>query len=655
MNLHLESADQYQQALKSARKAQRQSVQQGNSPFLPVLDKILQNTLTEGAEKLGLIDIPANKIVGTKSTGRTTAFASNFMPILPYDSEFGQKWRRLCEAHLSDEGIRDPISCYEYLGQFYVQEGNKRVSVLKHFGAASIPGNVTRILPTDSTDPKVKAYQEFLEYYPQTKLYQIYFTRPGSFPNLQVALGYELDHIWSDEERRRFLSGLFYFERAFQKLGGEALQATVSDALLEWLKLYSFEMLKTLPSADLTRSLEAIWSDIRAIGEPSVIEVATEISSGNEKEYKNRRRFSMMPSYLNIAFIHELESENSNWIRAHELGREHLEEVMGDQVIVQRFSGVGCGDEAEIAMETAIRNGAEVIFATTAPLISACRKVAARHPRVKVFNCSVYMPYTDVRTYYSRIYEGKFISGAIAGAVSRSNDIGYIASYPIFGVPAGINAFALGAQLTNPNARIHLKWSCVEGDPLADLSAQGIDVVSTLDIPLPGWNGGQWGTFRLQENGSTELIASPYWDWGAFYVKFAQGILGCEWDSTFFGKHEDRAVNYWWGMSSGVIDVAWTDAIPTGTKMLAEFLKKGIINGSIDPFLREIYSQDGILRNDGTATLPSEDILRMDWLCDHVIGSIPSYDDLTEKARSLVRLQGIYRDRLPLEKESVLL
>ena len=164
MNLHLESADQYQQALKSARKAQRQSVQQGNSPFLPVLDKILQNTLTEGAEKLGLIDIPANKIVGTKSTGRTTAFASNFMPILPYDSEFGQKWRRLCEAHLSDEGIRDPISCYEYLGQFYVQEGNKRVSVLKHFGAASIPGNVTRILPTDSTDPKVKAYQEFLEY-----------------------------------------------------------------------------------------------------------------------------------------------------------------------------------------------------------------------------------------------------------------------------------------------------------------------------------------------------------------------------------------------------------------------------------------------------------------------------------------------------------
>lgn len=651
MNHRIESAEHYQQALRSGRKSHRQDLH----PYLPELDKILQGQMIAGAVKLGLMEIPASRIVGTKSAGRTTAFASNFMPLLPLESEFGQKWCNLCEAHLSDEGIRDPITCYEYLGKFYVQEGNKRVSVLKYFGAASIVGNVTRILPIDSDSPEAQAYQEFLCYYPLTKLYQIYFTRPGSFPKMQVALGYEPDHVWSDDERRSFLSSLFYFERAFQKLGGEALHATVTDALLEWLKLYSFEMLKTLPAADLTRSLEAIWSDIRAIGQLGVIEVATDVDTGDEKEYKNRRKFSMMPSYLNIAFVHELEPKNSNWIRAHELGREHLEEVMGDQVIVQRFTDVGCGDEAEAAMETAIKNGAEVIFATTASLISACRKVAARHPRAKIFNCSVYMPYTDVRTYYSRIYEGKFISGAIAGAVSKSNDIGYIASYPIFGVPAGINAFALGAQLTNPNAKIHLKWSCVAGDPLSELAALGIDVVSTLDIPMPGWNGGQWGTFRLQADGTTELIASPYWDWGAFYVKFARGILGGEWNSNFFGKHENRAVNYWWGLSSGVIGVTWTDAIPTGTKALAEILKNGLIEGSIDPFRRRITSQDGLDRSDGTTPLPSEEILRMDWLCSNVVGSIPDYDSLAEKARSLVRLQGIYRDRLPLQKESVLL
>ena len=83
---------------------------------------------------------------------------------------------------------------------------------------------------------------------------------------------------------------------------------------------------------------------------------------------------------------------------------------MGGQVDVQVFSGVASGEEAEAAMEKAIENGAQVLFATTPPLIAACRKTAALHPGVRILNCSVSMPYTGVRTYYSRIYEGKFIT-----------------------------------------------------------------------------------------------------------------------------------------------------------------------------------------------------------------------------------------------------
>ena len=655
MNHRVESVDHYQQALKAGRKAHRQSVQQGKCPFLQVLDEILTSGMISGEYNLGLIEIPTDRIIGTKNIGRTNAFASNFMPLLSSDSEFGEKWRKLCEAHLGDEGIRDPITCYEFLGRFYVLEGNKRVSVLKYFGAITIPGNVIRIMPRESNSPEVMAYREFLEYYPQTKLYQIYFTRLGSFRKLQVALGFEPEHVWTDTDRRSFLSGYFYFESVFQKLGGDALSATAADALLEWLKVYSFPTLKTLSSEDLSHSLEAIWSDIKTIGQTNVIEVATEFEVCDEKTFKTRRAFSMMPSYLNIAFIHELKPENSNWVRAHEAGRKYLEEVMGDQVIVQRFVGVGSGTEAETAMETAIKNGADVIFATTVPLIAACRKTAALHPYVKIFNCSVSMPYSDVRTYYGRIFEGKFISGAIAGAISKNDHIGYIASYPIFGVPAGINAFALGAQLTNPDAKIHLKWSCVEGQPLAELKDMGIEVVSTLDIPMPGWNEGQWGTFRMKPDGSTELIASPYWNWGTFYVQFARGILGGNRDGHLFSKHENRAINYWWGMSSGVIGVEWTDAIPAGTKALAKLLKNGIVNGSIDPFHRCVISQDGVLRNDGNTVFSPEEILNMDWLCDNVIGAIPEYSALAEKARSLVRLQGIYRDSIPPQKESVLL
>jgi len=651
---HQAYSEYYLQAQKLGRREQRQRMQQGRYPYLHVLDEILSDEMTAGETELGLLEIPVEKIVGTCSVSRTNAFAANFMPLLPEESEFAQKWCKLCEAHLSDEGIRDAVSCYEYMGRFYVQEGNKRVSVLKFFGATAIPAYVKRILPTDKSTAEGRAYAEFLSYYPKTKLYEVSFSRTGSFPKLQAALGYEAEHEWTRDERRRFLSGFFYFQRVFRKLGGMALPATAADALLEWLKLYSFDSLLTLSDAHLTKSLEAVWADIKCIGQENVIEVSTN-TAAEEKGFISRRTLSMKPSYLNAAFVHELHCKDSNWVKAHELGSRELEKAMGERVSVQRYFGVGSGEEAERAMEEAIEKGAEVIFATTAPLIAACRRVAARHPETKILNCSVSMPYADVRTYYSRIYEGKFISGAIAGAVSRSGRIGYIASYPIFGVPAGINAFALGAQLTNPEARVELRWASVERNPVEALTERQVDVISTLDIPLPGWTQGRWGTFRVQPDGSTELLASPYWDWGAFYIHMARSILNGDWDVPFYSRREHRSVNYWWGMASGVIGVEWTEALPLGTRILAETLRRGIVDGSLDPFLRPVRAQDGVLRADGKTALTPEELLHMDWLCENVDGDIPGFNALSEKGKAIVRLQGIYRDSIPPQKEGVLL
>ena len=353
MNHWSESANHYQQALKAGRKVHRQNIQQGKYPFLEVLDEILTPGMTAGEQNVGLIEIPIDKIVGTKTQGRTNAFASNFMPLLPADSEFGAKWCKLCEAHLSDEGIHDPITCYEFLGKFYVQEGNKRVSVLKYFDARSILGNVIRILPGEMEAPVLPAYQEFLAYYAQTKLYQVFFTRLGSFQKLQVALGFEPEHVWTEAERRDFLSGYYCFEAVYQKMGGDALLATTADALLEWLKIYSFDLLQTQQAAELTRSLETIWPDIKAIGQPDLIEVATECEPPAGKSLMNLA-FSVLPSHLNIAFVHELSPDNSNWVRGHEAGIEYLEETMSDKVTVQRFENVGCGEEAEKAIRAII-------------------------------------------------------------------------------------------------------------------------------------------------------------------------------------------------------------------------------------------------------------------------------------------------------------
>ena len=144
--------DCYQKALRQGQRDYREKMNAGQSPFLPVLDDILQNVPVENQIPLGQVEIPLELLVGTKTSGRTAAFASNFMPLLGLKTEFATKWVNLCVSHV-DEGIRDPITCYEYMGRFYVQEGNKRVSVLKYFDASSITGNVTRVVPQYSDDP----------------------------------------------------------------------------------------------------------------------------------------------------------------------------------------------------------------------------------------------------------------------------------------------------------------------------------------------------------------------------------------------------------------------------------------------------------------------------------------------------------------------
>ena len=142
-----DAMEEYTKALRMGQRDYREKILRGQSPYLPVLDNILQGAAgVDSQMPLGLVDIPMDLLVGTKTEGRTGAFASNFMPLLDMKSEFGTKWINLCIAHV-EEGIRDPIRCYEYMGRFYVQEGNKRVSVLKYFGAGNVPGVVTRILP----------------------------------------------------------------------------------------------------------------------------------------------------------------------------------------------------------------------------------------------------------------------------------------------------------------------------------------------------------------------------------------------------------------------------------------------------------------------------------------------------------------------------
>ena len=160
----LEAIQQYEVALKSGQRYYHDALKRGAYPYPPALDELVDEKNLAGRAELGVINIPSELITGTKTAGRTSALAGNFMPLLQENTEFATKWIRLCEAHLGDEGIRDPIKCYEYLGRFYVLEGNKRTSVLMSYGAPVIPGYVTRLIPEYSEDPEIQAYYEFMHF-----------------------------------------------------------------------------------------------------------------------------------------------------------------------------------------------------------------------------------------------------------------------------------------------------------------------------------------------------------------------------------------------------------------------------------------------------------------------------------------------------------
>lgn len=137
-------------------------------------------------------------------------------------------------------------------------------------------------------------------------------------------------------------------------------------------------------------------------------------------------------------------------------------------------------------------------------------------------------------------------------------------------------------------------------------------------------------------------------------MKLVRSIFSGGWDELNF-QEEERAVNYWWGMSSRAVDLLLSEKLPDGVAQLVQILRRGVTDGSIEPFRRPIRSQDGQIRNDGEKWFSPEEILHMDWLCDCVDGEIPSFDQLLPVAKPLVRLQGVYRDQIPPEKEGPML
>lgn len=611
--------EEYHNALRLGQKEVKAAAARGEATGLQVLPGDPEE-LAMRRESLGVVEVPSELIVGTCNGLRSSSFSPGFYPVLEADSEFATKWASLCQAHL-EEGIRDPIKAVEYLNRFYVVEGHKRVSVLKYFGAITIPAVVTRLLPRPSDDPEITAYYEFLNFYQMTGLNFLVFKRPGEYRELLEAMGRPSQEPWSAEEIHSFRSFYYMFRDACIRESAD--QRYISLAFLVYVKLFGYQASRGKLSTQIARELPMIRQEVRNRLENAGVALMLD-------DVVKKPLFTLpVTERLCAAFIHAGSSETSRWVYEHECGRYLLEDTMHDQVYTLSYENAVTDEAAEAAINEAVEKGADLIFTTDPSLLLASVKQAVRHPEVKFFNCSLNNSYPSVRTYYPRMYEAKFIKGAIAGTLSRSGWIGYVADYPTFGTIASINAFAQGARMVNANARVLLSWdSLKEGGGIDSLRAKGIVYIDYLD--------------RLAANAgprSRELhnLALIHCDWGRFYQSLVRRVLEGSWKKESQGS---RAITYWWGINQKTVDVLCSRRLPAGTRRLAGVLRDAIRAERLDPFYGVLMNQQGHVVYGDDGPLPAQQILTMNWLSSYVEGSIPKPEELTDRARELIRVQG---------------
>ncbi len=622
--------DEYNKARKRGEKTIRDAVLRGEYPNLPCLDDLVPQPETLSSVRLGLLEIPLDQIRGTKTKGRQTMFAPDFMPVAGRNTEFAMKWVSLYE-YQTREGITDPVSVYEYRHAFYVLEGNKRVSVLKYLDSLTISAEVTRLIPADE-DP---LYREFLDFYRVCPLYEMNFHRKGSYRKLARLLKQTREEPWDKVFVSRLRAAYYLFRRVYAKLGYDP--AFCGDAFLTYVSAYDLDGIRSLDDASLAAKIRKIRNEIPVSEDTENVKLL-EDPSLSDASVNILKMIPFMPGEreLRAGFIYEKDAVLSAADYDYELGRLQAAAALRGKVITTKYENCEGERLAGALRKAAAEN--DVVFTTSPLQFEETFRAAVRHPGVRFLNHSVYMKQNALRTYDVRMYEAKFLLGALAAVFSKDHQIGYIADSPVYGSFADINAFAIGAGMIDPQAKVWLGWKeTLDKDWQEQMKRIGIRIFSGPELPDFRSDTTEYGLYAFTEEGLLNL-AQPVVSWGVYYRKLLESILDGTWEKD---GEKDRAVNYWWGMAAGVIDVNVSGVLHYESRKLIGLLKNALISARMDPFAGELRAQDRLIQGPYAQKLPYEKIIKMNWLNDNVIGVIPAYHQLSDRGKELAEISGI--------------
>lgn len=269
MEFEREIHARYQQAYAQGLKSLDEKKQHRLPACPAALDTLLDEKMVSCRMEIGRMEIPTDLIVGvSRDTEETKLFTKEFLPISAPNTAYADSWRMLNKQYSMRRSFDDAISCFEYLGKFYVDDGLKRVSVAKFAGTKNIAADVVRVLPMRTGSREVDLYFDFLSIYRRTKLYQLQFTQYGFFERLQAALGRKTGYYWTDTDRHAFLAHWGRIEDAFYKSYQDSLRITAADALVVLLDRYSFDQIIAMDPWVLARIFQAFWKELYALSFP---------------------------------------------------------------------------------------------------------------------------------------------------------------------------------------------------------------------------------------------------------------------------------------------------------------------------------------------------------------------------------------------------
>ncbi|MEM8787233.1 MAG: BMP family ABC transporter substrate-binding protein [Pseudomonadota bacterium] len=330
---------------------------------------------------------------------------------------------------------------------------------------------------------------------------------------------------------------------------------------------------------------------------------------------------------VKVGFVYVGPVGDFGWTYEHDQGRLAVEEAFGDKVETTFVESVPEGPDAERVIRQMAQSGHDLIFTTSFGYMNPTLKVAEQFPDVKFEHATGFKRADNVSTYSGRFYEGRTVIGHIAGRMTETNVIGYIASFPIPEVVRGINAAYLAATAANPDVEFKIVWVSTWFDPAKEADAanalveQGADVIMQhTDSPAAMTIAEERGIYAfgqasdMAQFGPNARLSSIIDNWGPYYVSRVQAVMDGTWEST----------DTWDGIEPGLTEIGAFNNVPEDVAAEAEAIKQAIIAGELHSFTGPINKQDGSAWLAEGETADDGTLLSMNFYVEGIEGTIPN-------------------------------